>query len=204
MKQISFLAVLCTAACAIGVQSSSGQDFRISTRVFNEATRDENAGRSPVVSRSLTLFHAGKVYDYLDSMGEVIVLEPKHNRFTILNTSRHMAATVNFDEIKRMLKLREDETNRYIEELVSGGEDFSADAKRMLEFQMDPEFETDFDPSQEATNTHQCDSDLRRDGCRTRDGRVITGLSGLYGLDGTTELDSASAISVSSPTNRSQ
>ena len=148
MKIYTLRLLVLFAAFMFGFRPTLAQEFRISTRVFNEAAKEENAGRSPVVSRSLTLFHAGKIYDYLDSMGEVIVIEPAHNRFTIMNTSRHMATTVDFDEIKRMLKLREAETRRYIEELVESGDPKAAEARKMLEFQMSPEFSKDFEPMQ--------------------------------------------------------
>ena len=61
------------------------QDFRISTRVYNQAPTTD-AKRSPVISRSLSLFHAGKVYDYIDTINEarkILVDQMSGTLFTI-------------------------------------------------------------------------------------------------------------------------
>ena len=42
---------------------------------------------------ALTLFHAGRVYDYMEELGEVVILEPVHNRFTVLGPN-YLAARV--------------------------------------------------------------------------------------------------------------
>lgn len=120
------------------------QDFRISTRVYNQAPTTD-AKRSPVISRSLSLFHAGKVYDYIDTINEVIIFEPSHQRFTILNPSRNLASSVHFDELKRLQKIRARETNKYLTQLTRSGDPESNRVSAALRFQLQPTFEERFE-----------------------------------------------------------
>lgn len=142
MIRITLTAVLLFVTILIGYRPLTAQDFRITTRVYDEQQESET-GHNRVVSRSLTLFHAGKVYDYLDAIGEVIVMEKTHNRITILNTTRHLATVVNFDEIKRMSKLRQQETAHYIRDLYSEDAAKAQIVEGMLKLQMTPEFEVE-------------------------------------------------------------
>lgn len=142
--------------CLLMTAALSAQEFRVSTRTYDlSQVRDD--GKPPVISRSLTLFHAGKIYDYLDSVGEVIILEPAHNRVTVLNTRRQLTTTVHFDEIKQLLKVRETETEKYVHELLSqNSPDADADASK-LRFQLDPQFTKRFDKSE---NQMSCSSSI--------------------------------------------
>ena len=124
------------------------QEFRISTRVYNEAAAIDSQ-RAPVISRSLSLFHAGKVYDYIDTINEIIIFEPAHQRFTILNPSRNLASSVHFDELKRLQKIRAKETLKYLSQLNQSGNPESGRVSEALQFQLEPQFAEQFD---EATN----------------------------------------------------
>lgn len=136
--------LLLSLGCVLTATPGSAQNFRISTRIYDHSQATDDI-KAPVISRSLTLFHAGKIYDYLDSVGEVIVLEPAHDRVTVLNTKRHVATTVHFDEIKRLLKVRESETEKYLDELLAENTPQADAASRMLRFQLQPEFQPRFD-----------------------------------------------------------
>ena len=75
------------------------------------------------MARSLTLFHAGKVYDYMenigmDDIGEVVILDPIHNRFVILN-SNYLATRVEFGELRQYLNVGEHEAELYLQELIT-------------------------------------------------------------------------------------
>lgn len=109
-----------------------GQEFRIYTAVSDQTVEtDRLTGKHPVVSRSLTLFHAGKVYDFIPAANEVVIFEPAQNRFTILNTERNLATEVSVNEIERLLK-------------IALG---VAAAKKdpFLDFQLEPKFRNSFD-----------------------------------------------------------
>lgn len=123
--------------------AASAQEFRIVTTV-----RDLNQEAESGVS-TLTLFRQNKVYDYIHTLGEVIIFEPGANQFTILNVRRSMATTVNFDEVKKLLSSREPEIQRYVAQLRSRNDPAADEAAKAFEFQLNPKFEEMFDADQQ-------------------------------------------------------
>jgi hypothetical protein len=122
-----------------------GQEFRVYTRMYDvSASFPGRGGKSEPVARSLTLFHAGKVYDYISSIGEVTIFEPAHDRFTILSTSRKLATTVDVDEINHILKSVEDVVKDRITELRQKNDSKLSTLQAALQFQLDPAFEESY------------------------------------------------------------
>jgi hypothetical protein len=134
-------------ACA----SASAQGFRVFTRVSHETSGvDPHTGRPrrpEVIARTLSLFHAGKVYDYIEAVGEVIVFEPANRRFTVLSVPHSIAATVEFDELKNLMKVARHETESYLDRLRETGDPASLQMVAPIEFQLDPRFDEHFDPA---------------------------------------------------------
>jgi len=106
---------------------------------------DPKLARTRICSHSVTLFHAGKVYDYIDEIGEVTIFEPAHSRFTLLDTNRKMATTVEFDEIKHLLKIARRETEEHVVRLEKNGSPNSLKVAGPLRFQLNPRFNEHFD-----------------------------------------------------------
>ncbi len=124
------------------------QEFCVVTKVFNEGTQLPAAEKSQLLVTSLTIFHAGKVYDYLDVIKEVTIFEPAHRRITLLSTDRLLATTVNLDEIRNLQKIARNETEKYIEELLLKPGPETDKAIEILKFHWDPKFEEQYDASQ--------------------------------------------------------
>jgi hypothetical protein len=99
-----------------------------------------------VVSHSLTLFHAGKVYDYVEEAGELVVLEPVQDRFVIMNAN-YLAAEVLFSELQQLLKVAEFEAEKYLQELTAKTDRRSKSMAAALTFQLQPGFEEQFEPT---------------------------------------------------------
>ncbi|HEX6984179.1 MAG TPA: hypothetical protein VF170_02330 [Planctomycetaceae bacterium] len=133
------LAVLAT----LTLRTAAAHDFRVFTVVQDLSATDES-GRPPVVARAATLFHAGKVYDYVDAADEVTVFEPTQRRFRILSPSRGLVASVEFDEINQLLKIAREETEKQAAALT-GADPESVKAAALLRFQLAPRFEEAFD-----------------------------------------------------------
>jgi len=135
-----------TVVALLGVFSAelSAQGLRVSTVVY-DASKLDAAGREPVVSSSFSLFHTGRVYDYVESLGEVVIFEPASKRFTVLNSVQGVYATIAFAEITRLLDAREPQTQQYIKDLIATQSTDAERAARMLQFQLHPEFENKFD-----------------------------------------------------------
>lgn len=129
------------------VTAANAQEMRIYTTVRNLAAPGESAERAPVIARSLTLFHAGKVYDYVDSAKEVTVFEPSHHRFTLLNERRRTVAEVSQDEIRQFLGLVEQEGWKRLEAEQERSGTSQLRSLGWLKFQLNPEFQVSFDPA---------------------------------------------------------
>ncbi len=139
-------------ASLTAIRMTSAQEFRIYTRISmapaappGSETWSLDASRPEVLARSLTLFHAGRVYDYIDTAGEVLVFEPAHRRFTILNTQRELATTVEFDELTNLLKVARRETENYATRLRSEPDAGSRRTADQIQFQLDPRFDETWD-----------------------------------------------------------
>ncbi|QDT63126.1 hypothetical protein [Calycomorphotria hydatis] len=123
--------------------AAQAQQFRVMTTVYQ-------SGEPTPVSRSLTLFHAGKVYDYVDAMDEVILFEPATEQFLILNSRYGLTTKVQQEELRHLLNQARVETERKAATMAG---DISPAAKKILAsfaFQLAPEFKSEFD---EPSNT---------------------------------------------------
>jgi hypothetical protein len=129
-----------TAAAAA---PAAAQDMSVYTTV---SLVGRSAARPQVVARPLTLFHAGKVYDYMEDIGEVVIFEPIHNRFVVLGPN-YLAARVDQAELEQFLKVAEIEAHNYLRELQSSRDRKQARLAALLEFQLAPQFEERSDPT---------------------------------------------------------
>lgn len=147
--------------------TASGEEMRIFTRVYNDAVpgSDATADRgSQIVARSVSLFHAGQVYDFIDGADELTVFDPANQRFTLLNTARSVATIVEFEQLRQLLKVSRGEAERYVEQLASRTDRESSRAVAALRFQLDPKFAESYDAdrkqlvlrSDELTYTVRC------------------------------------------------
>ena len=120
-----------------GIRHASGQSLAV------------NSDHGPVVVRSLMLFHAGKIYDYIEPAREVTVYEPAHRRFTVLNPHRQLCSELTHDEIRQFLGLAEDEAQKRLAFVPEESSASSRKAMEVLRFQFQPDFETGFDPAKQ-------------------------------------------------------
>lgn len=132
---------LAVAVCALfPAQVTRGQDLRVYTSVVNVS----HEGESPtILSSSLTLFHAGKVYDYMEEIGEVVIYEPSHHRFIILGKD-FSATEVPFAELNHFLEAAQQESVKYIRELASKNSEENARLAATIRFQLQPDFQKNF------------------------------------------------------------
>lgn len=125
-------------------ESASAQDFKVVTRV---SQRDPAKGRWTEVGQSVTLFHAGKVYDYMPQIGEVVVHEPTESQFVIFSVNgSDRATTLHFAELQRFLKVARAETEAHLQSLAPDAES-TARRRQALQFQLAPRFQENFDRS---------------------------------------------------------
>lgn len=118
--------------------SAIAQELRVYTR-----TVDLTDEKKPIIARSLTLFHAGKVYDCVDVLSghrEITVYDPAHRRFFIVQESYGEYAEVTFDEIRRFLGLAEEKAKERVADLIRQPNPSAPDAVDLLQVQLHPQF----------------------------------------------------------------
>jgi hypothetical protein len=120
-----------------------GQDLRVYTSVTNLSQSAEN---TRTASHNLALFHAGKVYSYMDDIGELVVFEPDHHRFILL-AKDYTATEVPFSQLNHFLETAARQTRNTIQDLVVRNDEKAAHLAAALRFQLDPRFEVSYDPS---------------------------------------------------------
>lgn len=125
--------------CGILAGNCPAQDMHIYTLIY-----DKSKPETEPVARTLTLFHAGRVYDLIDSLEEVIIFEPSQDRFIVLNTKLRLKAEVHINEIRAMMKAARKVTRQRIAELRKKGDAASKATAEMLAFQLDPKFNQAF------------------------------------------------------------
>ncbi len=128
-------------------QAGEAQQFRVYTRVLRVGI-DQPEEKPEVIARSLTLFHAGKVYDLVPAAGEVTIFEPAHERFIVFSARQMLATTVTFDEIRRLLDSARDETRNYAERLKERRDRESLTVVEPLLFQLSPKFNEKYDETE--------------------------------------------------------
>lgn len=126
----------------LGSSAAWGQDLSVYTRTVDlTGLTESSASRAPVVARSLTLFHAGLVYDYIDSLREVTIYEPAHRRFTVLHEAAQVAAVVTQDEVRRYLEIANGEAREIVVDRSRRTDPDAATSLAFLQFQLQPEFD---------------------------------------------------------------
>ncbi len=134
-----FVCALATGPLALPVGSAFGQEFRVFTKVYASGV----PGEVEPVSTSTTMFHAGRVYDYLSPAGELVVLDLANRQVTLLDTGRRVSTTVDFDEIMHLLKRSREEATAYLSELEQ--EPGGRESASLLRFHLSPKFEEVYD-----------------------------------------------------------
>ena len=140
LRVLSAVMILATAGA-----TAAAQEFRIATRIYDVTNTGEDA-QPQAVANSLSLFYHRKVYDIVDTDGEVIIFEPAENRFSILSTLRSLATTVDLDEIKHKLKVAEKETFEHVGRNRAIDRSYT-DIADALQFHLQPSFEESFTPA---------------------------------------------------------
>lgn len=148
LQTIQRLSVFLMACWGI-TNAARAQDFKVYTPVFDlkAAEISPRAGqrpKSPIVARSLTYFHAGKAYDYIEAEDEVLIYEPNAKRFTVLHNTRHMATTISFEELELMVQAAESKAQQYVKNARENPSDQTVQLD-MIEFQLQPSFKEIFD-----------------------------------------------------------
>ena len=117
-------------------------------RVLTTVSRKEPSGKWRPFAYSLTLFHAGKIYDYMEDVGEVVIYEPKNDRFVLLD-GNYRASELSITELNQFLKSSDAKAHEYLAGLQRDGSDTAKKEAAALSFQLEPHFEERFDAKEQ-------------------------------------------------------
>lgn len=125
---------------------AEAQQLRVYT-VVERLEGEASEMKSEVIARSLTLFHARKVYDWIPSVGEVTIYEPSYERFILFDSNRMLVTTASFEEIQRLLDSARDETRNFAMRLKERSDREAQTIAGPLLFQLAPKFDETFEPT---------------------------------------------------------
>lgn len=131
---------LCASVILVAValpKNTFGQEFAVYTVVH---PADEPG---QVLARSSTIFHAGKSYDHMAGVGELVICHPVQRRFTIIHEGR-IGTRLAFDEVAQYINVGRNETQSYADELAARPD--GGDVAQALKFQLLPSFDTTVTP----------------------------------------------------------
>lgn len=133
---------LTIAAAFVGIAApTAAQEFRVYTSVSEVAA----TGRmKPRPSHGVMLYHAGRVYDYLEESQEVVIHDSAKNRFLVLSKPHDLMTEISQDEVRRFLSVAQAKAREKIGEWQRNGNAKPA-AVAALEFQVLPQFEVRHD-----------------------------------------------------------
>jgi len=135
---------LAALVCLVVPAAATAQEFRVYTRLFDvrAASRKDAKDRDRPISRTTTLFHAGKVYDDIDGGTRVTLFEPAQDRFLLFDGTRRLRATVESAQVEQAI----DQALRAARERLNAAAQ-NSDASRvaLVRFQLDPGFQQSFD-----------------------------------------------------------
>lgn len=123
---------------AFAIDRTDAQDFKIYTSISDETNPQV---KPTVVARSLTMFRAGKVYDYMDHLGELVVFEPALNRFVVLNGGLALKTEVTFPLLNQHLSVSEQKAAQLLAIPAGQPDAISAADATFLKFQLHPVFQ---------------------------------------------------------------
>lgn len=127
--------------------SAKAQDLRVYTVI-------RNADDNKVEGRNLTLFHAGKVYDYTEPARELSVYDAVHKQYEIVNLGRRLATSISQEQVRHFLQLFEQQADKFLEAVRAQPDPEQLAAAEMLEFQLHPVFRSQFDPETQLLTMH--------------------------------------------------
>lgn len=130
------------------------QDCRIYTAVYDVRSKDarsssktENAEARQIIGRNVTLFHSGKVYDCLDTLGEVTIFEPTRGEFSLISRSRMKIARVSVSELQRLVADAEERAAAHCLQLGDSKDPLAKAQLAWTRFQLAPDFRETWDES---------------------------------------------------------
>jgi hypothetical protein len=135
MRAHRLLVLALLATCGLLGSVARAQDFHVETTLWAIGP-----GEAKELQRSITLFHAGKTYDFIPGVGELIIFDPAHKQFRLVSTRLRKTTEVHIDEINRMLGIARSALNDHVQGLQARAQ-ADQNAIDQILFQFNPQFD---------------------------------------------------------------
>jgi len=119
---------------------AEAQNYRVYTRVMHSSSQSQDK-KPDVIARSLTIWHAGKAYDWIDSVGELVIYDPIQRRYTLLSGPHKLGCTIEFGELRNYLKVARAKAKEYMTDVSESDAPNAGQEIEKIQFQLDPDFQ---------------------------------------------------------------
>ena len=140
MHKNNFYCLLILLAVCSWSHSLFAQDYRVYTRIFHQSEATPEV-KPEVIARSLTIWHAGKAYDWIDQVGELVIYDPTERRYTIVSDPHKLGCTIDFSELRNFQKVARAKAQEYVEDISKSQTDQADREIAKIKFQLDPNFQ---------------------------------------------------------------
>jgi hypothetical protein len=150
MFSITLRGVLASGLVLVAADLAHAQDFKVYTPIFDLAAKGggNRGSQASPVSRTTTMFQAGKVFDRPGGGNQTTIYEPAEQRFMVLDGARRVATIYSFDAIREVLDRQIRIGEKKIAELRRSADQRDLELAEQIEFQLHPRFEERYGESQ--------------------------------------------------------
>ena len=101
------------------------------------------------VTQTLSIFHGGKAYDFLQPANEIAIFDPVEQHITLINAPKNKACELSFDELNNWITVSRNQLENQLLQL-SGQEDIRLQQRLKLgQFLLSPKFHVFYESAQQ-------------------------------------------------------
>jgi hypothetical protein len=156
-RQLGLIGVILMLGLTLAGGTARAQEQRVYTKVFAPRPGTSDTRGLEPLARSTTLFHAGRAFDHLESSDEIVVFEPAHERFVLLDPTREAQAEITFAEIENLVHRATHRAKQFVQQAESRRDAKEKDLVKLVKCQLEPPFHEQYDPTAN-TLSLECDA----------------------------------------------
>ena len=116
---------------------------------FSIATTVHVQKQDKPVTQTLSIFHGGKAYDFLQPANEIAIFDPVKQQITLINVSKNKACELSFNELNNWITVSRNQLEKQLQQL-SGQEDVRLQQRLKLgQFLLNPKFHVFYESAQQ-------------------------------------------------------
>lgn len=156
-RRFALVGLWLTLGLALPCMTVQAQEQRVYTKVFALRPGSSDTRGLEPLARSTTLFHAGRAFDHLESSDEIVVFEPAHGRFVLLDPAREAQTEITFAQIENLVHGATHRAKQYVQQAEARRDSQEKDLIKLVKSQLEPPFREQYDPTVN-TLSLECDA----------------------------------------------